>query len=372
MNSSADHGGRVDQGRESRAGGAEVGGAGSVRAAAPAFGGLRALAGCGGCAAKAPPDVVALLADVAASASRATGVPGVLVGLEPADDAAVYALDAERALVATVDFFPPIVDDPSDYGAIAAANALSDVYAMGGVPAFALAVSGFPDSVPAEVIESVARAAARVVADCGALVLGGHTIRCREPVFGLCAFGFVDPRRVWRKSGARPGDALVLSKPLGTGILVSSARPAAVGAAVAAMRETNRVAAERLRALAVGPSAVTDVTGFGLAGHAAEMAGLSGVQLRIEAARVPLLEGALAAAREGVRTSAHRRPARDAAAPVVVGAAVEPALHALLHDPQTSGGLLAAVPPGAVEALLDAGFVAIGEVAEGSARVEFH
>jgi hypothetical protein len=158
------------------------------------FAGLRSLAGCGGCAAKAPQELVALLASVAAAASGKDAA--VLAGLAPADDAAVYALDSTRALVATVDFFPPLVDDPTDYGTIAAANAVSDIYAMGGSVAFALVVSGFPGAVPTSVIAEVNRAAAAVVANCGGSVLGGHSIHCAEPVFGLCVLGFVHPERV--------------------------------------------------------------------------------------------------------------------------------------------------------------------------------
>jgi selenide,water dikinase len=339
----------------------------SVSQAASPFAGLLALAGCGGCAAKAPPDIVALLAGAAAAGAPIDG--DVLVGLAPADDAAVWRLDDERALVATVDFFPPLVEDPADYGAIAAANAISDVYAMGGELAFALAISGFPREVTAATAEAVARAAAAVVAECGGLVIGGHSIRCREPVFGLCALGFVHPQRIWRKGGARPGDVLVLSKPLGTGVLVSSRRADAARVAVTSMRATNRRAAAALRAARRPPSAVTDVTGFGLAGHAAEMAALSGVELRIDAARVPLLDLAHEIASAGVRTSAHRRASTDAGAPVRYAERVTEQLRALIRDPQTSGGLLAAVAPEDVGALAGAGFVAIGDVLPGAAAV---
>jgi selenide,water dikinase len=338
-----------------------------VSQATSPFAGLLALAGCGGCAAKAPPDLVALLAGAAAAAAPTDG--DVLVGLAPADDAAVWQLDDERALVATVDFFPPIVEDPADYGAVAAANAISDVYAMGGELAFALAISGFPGDVPPATVQTVARAAAAVVAECGGLVIGGHSIRCREPVFGLCALGFVHPQRIWRKGGARPGDVLVLSKPLGTGVLVSSRRADAARTAVASMRATNRRAAAALRAARRPPSAVTDVSGFGLAGHAAEMAALSGVELSIDAARVPLLDLAREIASVGVRTSAHRRATSDAGAPVRFTEHVPEELQALIGDPQTSGGLLAAVAPEDVGALADAGFVTIGEVQRGAPAV---
>ncbi len=335
-----------------------------------AFTGLRALAGCGGCAAKAPAELVSMLAGFAAGAGGPHA--DVLVGLTPFDDAAVYALDAERALIATVDFFPPLLDDPGDYGAIAAANAVSDVYAMGGTVAFALALAGFPSLVPDAVIAAVSRAAAEVVADCGGSVIGGHSVRCAEPVFGLCVLGFVHPQKIWRKCGAVPGDALVLSKPLGTGLLISAHRDPGLATAVASMRATNRAAAEVLRGAAIPPHAVTDISGYGLLGHAAEMAEQSDSVLRIEAARVPLFAGALEAAVAGVRTGAHRRaeqsPAASLAADVNllaridVAAAVAPALRAVLEDPQTSGGLLAAVSPSVLPALLAAGYVEIGRV----------
>ena len=286
----------------------------------------------------------------------------VLVGLAPADDAIVYQLDAERALVATVDFFPPLVDDPADYGTIAAANAVSDIYAMGGTVAFALALSGFPALVPTAVVAEVNRAAAKLVGSCGGAVLGGHTVRCAEPVFGLCVMGFVHPQRIWRKAGAREGDVLLLSKPLGTGLLLSSGEAEWLPGAIAIMRATNQAAAQALQALPLPPHAVTDITGFGLLGHAQEMAEQSNVTLQIDAAAVPLLPGTLQVAVAGVRTSAHRsRPPFPAA--------VEAALLAVLQDPQTSGGLLVAVPVEAVPPLQAAGFTAIGKVVAGPGRV---
>ncbi len=334
-------------------------------AATTTFAGLRSLAGCGGCAAKAPRDVIALLGQVAAAAGVG---PEVLVGLTPYDDAAVYALDAERALIATVDFFPPLVDDPDDYGAIAAANAVSDIYAMGGSVAFALAVSGFPAVVPADVVARVAGAAATVVRQCGGSVLGGHSIRCEEPVFGLCVLGFVHPGRIWRKFGARPGDVLMLSKPLGTGLLVSAQMPGPMAAAIASMRTTNRAAAAALQALARAPHAVTDVSGFGLAGHLEEMITQSGVSARLDAERVPLLAGALAAAQAGVRTSAHRQPLAPGSVLEFAGN-VSQELRALVTDPQTSGGLLVAVDAADFATLDSAGFTAIGTVSSGPARL---
>jgi selenide,water dikinase len=332
---------------------------GSFPVPATPFPGLRSLARCGGCAAKVPPEVVARL--TAAAGALGAADARVRVGLTPADDAAVYALDDERALVATVDFFPPVVDDPADYGTVAAANAISDVYAMGGSVAFALALSGFPDVVPREVVLAVNRAAAAVVTAAGGAVLGGHSIRCDEPVFGLCVLGFVHPARIWRKSGARPGQAIVLSKPLGTGLLLSGRTREGERTAVESMRRTNAAAAAALHALPRPPGAVTDVSGYGLLGHAHEVATQSQVRLRIAAADVPVLAGAREAAAAGVRTSAHRERAR-AAGP---GAA----RRVVLEDPQTSGGLLATVEPDDAPALAAAGFVRIGTVESGGPAV---
>ena len=335
---------------------------GNSSATSTVYRGLKALAGCGGCAAKAPASLVSLL-----SAAALTGLLDgrVLVGLSPADDAAVYAIDAERALIATVDFFPPIVDDPDDYGAVAAANAVSDIYAMGGAVAFALALSGFPEAVPSQVVSEVARAAAGVVAACGGAIIGGHSIRCAEPVFGLCVLGFAHPARVWRKSGALPGDVLMLSKPIGTGVLISQNLPRSVAVAVASMRATNQNAAVALRELAGGPHAVTDISGFGLIGHSEEMAHQSGLTMRIDSSRVPLLSGALRAAGAGVRTSMHAVSSQRLQPEVRIAGSVSEAMRALLHDPQTSGGLLAAVSPSDAARLQRRGFTSVGLVMAG-------
>lgn len=324
---------------------------------------LRALASCGGCAAKSPPELVSLLVKTAAATNLTSG--NALVGLQPADDAVVYPLNEERALVASIDFFPPVVDDPNDYGTIAAANAVSDIYAMGADVVIALTVCGFPSAVPSSVVTEVNRAAAALIAACGGAVLGGHSIRCAEPVFGLCVIGFVHPEHIWRKSGAREGDILMLSKPLGTGLLLSSQSPEYLPGAVQVMRETNRIAAAALRSPESRPHAVTDVTGYGLLGHAGEMALQSGVDLVLETRRLPLLPGALAAAAAGVKTSAHRYARSDLPD-------VDPTTLAILQDPQTSGGLLAAVPRNRVVALETAGFVRIGVARAGSGRVLVH
>ncbi len=265
----------------------------------------------------------------------------LLVGLDPADDAAVYKLDDERALVFTIDFFPPIVDDPDDFGAIAATNALNDVFAMGGVPLLALSVAALPEELPTEVVRAIFDGADRQVRAAGAILAGGHTIRDTEPKYGLAVVGTVSLDGIWPKSGAKPGDALYLTKPLGTALVLGGAKRglADIAVAVAWMRTLNREAADVLRSFS--PNAVTDVTGFGLAGHAHEMADRSGVRIVLAAERLPALDGALDAARAGVSTVGTRNN-RDFAGLEVGDAA--PELVELAHDPQTAGGLLVALP----------------------------
>jgi selenide, water dikinase len=265
----------------------------------------------------------------------------LLVGLDPADDAAVYKLDDERALVFTIDFFPPIVDDPYDYGAIAATNALNDVFAMGGVPLLALSVAALPEELPTEMVRAIFDGADAQVRAAGAILAGGHTIRDAEPKYGLAVVGTVAPDGIWPKSGAQPGDALYLTKPLGTALVLGGAKRglADLGEAVRWMRTLNRDAAELLRTFQ--PNAVTDVTGFGLLGHAHEMATRSGVQLRIEAKRLPALAGALESARAGVSTAGTRNNREYA---VVEVGDVAPDRVELAYDPQTAGGLLVSLP----------------------------
>jgi selenide,water dikinase len=271
----------------------------------------------------------------------------LLVGLDPADDAAVYKLDDERALVFTVDFFPPLVDDPADYGAIAATNALNDVFAMGGSPLLALSIVCFPEELPTETLGTILSAADERVRAAGALLAGGHTIRDAEPKYGLAVIGMVHPDGIWPKSGAQAGDALLLTKPLGTGLVLDGVRKGVLGtealeSAVATMRTLNSEAATVLRAFE--PNAVTDVTGFGLFGHAHEMAGRSGVRVRLDAAALPALGGALEAARAGVRTGGDRRNRDFAAEHVELGGAVADEVAVLGFDPQTAGGLLVSLP----------------------------
>jgi selenide,water dikinase len=323
---------------------------------------LTELTSCGGCAAKWGASLLGdLVADLAAAGD------GLLVGLAPSDDAAVVEVAPGVALVSTTDFFPPLVDDPGDYGAIAAANACSDVWAMGGDVLLALNIAAFPESLPPPVIRAIFRGAADVVTEAGGVVAGGHTIRSPEPIFGLAVQGVVTPGAQFTKGGARDGDTLVLSKPLGTGLALASGDAAALAAAVASMRRLNRAAAQALRAVGAPVHAVTDVTGFGLLGHGWEMAERSGACLIFDAARLPVLAGARAAAEAGVRTGGDARNRDYVAGHVAIDAADTAA--ALGFDPQTSGGLLAAVDPAAVGALAGAGFVPVGRVVPGPPMV---
>ena len=266
----------------------------------------------------------------------------LLVGLDPADDAAVYRLDDERALVFTIDFFPPIVDDPDDFGTIAATNALNDVFAMGGAPLLALSVAALPEELPTEVVRAIFDGADRQVRAAGAILAGGHTIRDAEPKYGLAVVGTVALDGIWPKSGAQPGDALYLTKPLGTALVLGGAKRGLVDPAEAVrwMRTLNREAADLLRLFS--PNAVTDVTGFGLLGHAHEMATRSGVRIVLDAARLPALAGALEAARAGVSTAGHAQQPRVRARRRRDG--VAPELVELAYDPQTAGGLLVSLP----------------------------
>ena len=295
------------------------------------------------------------------------GAPELLVGLAPFDDAAIVRLNDDAALVSTTDFFPPLVDDPADFGAIAAANACSDVFAMGGRVVVALNIAAFPEQLPLEAIEAILSAASATVREAGGVIAGGHTIRSPEPIFGLAVQGLVDPSDIWTKGGAEPGDVLVLSKPLGTGIVLAGGNDDAKSAAITGMRRLNRDAADELRA--IGPHAVTDVTGFGLLGHGWEMAERSGCILRFDADRLPLYAGAREAADGGTRTGGDGRNREYLEGRVRVSTTDE-SLVAIGYDPQTSGGLLAAVPAGAVGRLAGGSFTVVGEVIDGPAGVE--
>jgi selenide,water dikinase len=271
----------------------------------------------------------------------------LLVGLAPADDAAVYRLDDERAIVFTIDFFPPMIDDPSAFGAIAATNALNDVFAMGAKPLLALSVAAFPEEMANESVAAVFAAADEKVREAGGILAGGHTIRDDEVKYGLAVVGTASPEAIWRKSSAAAGDVLLLTKPLGTGIVLAAANQGVIDAgyrdgAIEQMTQLNAGAVEIIRPRE--PSAATDVTGFGLFGHTMEMAERSGVRIVLDAASMPPMRGALEAAAAGVRTGGDSRN-RDLVAGRVDTTGLDEALDILGHDPQTAGGLLVAVAP---------------------------
>ena len=274
--------------------------------------------------------------------------PRVLVDYRTADDAGVYKLDETRALVQTVDFFTPIVDDPFVYGEIAAANALSDVYAMGGRPLTALAIAGFPKELSTTVLKTIFAGGLQMLQRAGVALLGGHTVQDQEIKFGYAVTGEVSPDRIWANAGARPGDVLFLTKPIGTGIIATAlksdrAPEAAVALAIRWMRTLNRDASDALRGLPNDTvHACTDVTGFGLIGHACEVAAASGVTIDIDADNVPLIDGVLDLV-DGNIPGGGRTNAQHFAAGVRLESEVDRRVVAVLHDPQTSGGLLVSV-----------------------------
>jgi len=293
--------------------------------------------------------------------------PNVLVGFDTNDDAGVYLLSPEMAMVQTVDFFTPIVDDPFTFGQIAAANSLSDVYAMGGKPVSALSIVGFPDKGTPEILEQIIRGGLSKMAEAKCSVIGGHSIRNDDIQFGYAVTGIIHPHRVWRNVGARAGDVLLLTKAIGTGVLSTAlkkdrAAPASMQAAIASMAELNRAASEALqevqeKAGAAAPiHAVTDVTGFGLLGHAREMAlgnsegGIDAVSLEIDHSAVGYLPGALEAAREGFLPGGLKNNRDFIGDCVGFAESVPQEYRDLLFDPQTSGGLLIAFSPESADA----------------------
>ncbi|MBX3715890.1 MAG: selenide, water dikinase SelD [Burkholderiales bacterium] len=300
----------------------------------------------GGCGCKIAPGV---LEQILSKSAPGIVPKELLVGIETADDAAVYQVNETQAIVATTDFFMPIVDDPFDFGAIAATNAISDVYAMGGQPLFALALVGMPvNQLPLEVIRRILEGGESVCARAGIPVAGGHTIDSVEPIYGLVAIGLVDPRNLKRNAGARPGDRLVLGKPLGVGIYSAALKTGKLGKeGYAAMIESTtklNTPGPKLGRLP-GVHALTDVTGFGLLGHLLEICKGSGVAARIDWNALPILPGALDLAREGFSTGASKRNFAGYGEKVSLSASIDEAGKALLTDPQTSGGLLVACRP---------------------------
>lgn len=306
------------------------------------------------------------------------GHENVLVGLGVPDDAAVYRINSTTAVVATLDFFAPVVDDPYTYGAIAAANAMSDVYAMGGEVVLALNIAAFPEDLPPAVQTEVLRGGAEKVREAGGVIAGGHTVWDKEPKYGLSVLGIVHPRRMFSKAGLRPGDHLYLTKPIGTGTILSAqlqgkANAAWVHAAAESMQRLNRHAAHL--AAAADVRAATDITGFGLLGHLWEMAERSAVALELEAAAIPFLPGALECSRLDVHTGGEFRNRDWAGTNVTWAPGIDPDIAALLFDPQTSGGLLLAASPAKAKKLIAAferdgePLWRIGRVRQGAATI---
>ena len=312
---------------------------------------LTKLAKCAGCGAKVGAGTLAqLLGDLPVLRDE-----NLLVGFDKSDDASVYKISDELALVQTVDFFPPIADEPYLFGQIAAANALSDVYAMGGEPKLALNIMAVPESLPREAVHDILRGGYEKAYEAGVIITGGHSIFDTEPKYGLAVTGFVHPERVLTNSGARPGDVLFLTKPLGTGILTTAAKvsmTSAEGMALAYRLMTTLNRAARDVMLRYNVHACTDVTGFGLLGHAAEMAQGSGVELHIETSEIDIIPEALELARLGILPEGMYRN-RAFAAPHVDPGDTPLAVQDVLYDPQTSGGLLMAVDPADADALFE-------------------
>jgi selenide,water dikinase len=332
----------------------------------------------GGCGCKIAPGV---LADILSRAPQGLIPPELMVGTETADDAAVYRLNDQQALVATTDFFTPIVDDPRDFGRIAATNAISDIYAMGGTPIMALALVGMPlDKLPLEVIGAILEGGASVCREAGIPIAGGHSIDVLEPIYGLVALGLVHPQRVRRNADAQAGDVLVLGKPLGVGILSAALKKGRLDAKGYAemLRHTtqlNRVGS--VLAEIDGVHAMTDVTGFGLLGHLLEVCRGSRLMAELEMAQVPLIGTATAFAQEGLATGASARNWSGYGPQVSLGAGIAPWQQALLTDPQTSGGLLVSCASDAAHTVLArfeaAGFddaAVIGRLSAGEPRVQ--
>jgi selenide,water dikinase len=323
----------------------------------------------GGCGAKL---AKGLLAKILCGLPRLES-EDLIVGIEYADDAGVVRVSDELAIIHTVDFFPPMVDDPYTFGRIAAVNALSDVYAMGGRPLAGMNLVSYPlKALGEETLKEILRGGLSALAEAGAVLAGGHTVEGQELLYGLAVTGTVHPDRVWRNGGARPGDALVLTKPLGTGVLTTAAKaemvdPSHLSTALRWMATLNREAAEALAPLA--PRAVTDITGFGLAGHAAEMAEASAAAVEIELAALPLLPGALEAAATGLVPAGAGKNRSSIAAVLEVADGADELRVDLCLDPQTSGGLLAALAPEQAEALVRRlpGAAVVGRVTDGTA-----
>lgn len=332
----------------------------------------------GGCGCKIAPGI---LAEILKSS---TGFPipkALMVGIETSDDAAVYKLNDEQALIATTDFFMPIVDDPYDFGRIAATNAISDVYAMGGTPIMALALVGMPiNKLPIEIIGNILQGGESICAEARIPIAGGHTIDSMEPIYGLVVMGLVHPSKVKRNADAKAGDKLILGKPLGVGILSAALKKGTLDAAgyAAMIANTTKLNTPGIALSNMpGVHAMTDVTGFGLLGHTLEMSRGAGLTAKLEMSRIPLLPNVHQLAESGCVTGASGRNWASYGTSVQLADAITPVQQALLSDPQTSGGLLVACDPAVVDEVLAQfareGFAyasVIGEMTVGTAKVE--
>lgn len=315
----------------------------------------------------------AALAQVLRPLTMHTAPPELLIGLQTADDAAVYRVNDQQAIISSADFFPPVVDDPYTFGAVAAANALSDVYAMGGQVLMAINLVSWPDNLEPGILSEILRGGADIVAQAGGIIAGGHTVTDKEPKYGLAVTGMVHPERILTKGGAQPGDLLILSKPLGTGLIMTAhkqdkVQPGDLEAAIASMTRLNRQASQALVQLGKGVHAVTDITGFGLLGHAWEMASQSLVGMRFNFDSLPLLPGALHYVEEGCITGGAYRNETYLSPHVRFSERLGEVERQILWDPQTSGGLFAAIDPALWPQLAmlapDVPFWRVGEVTE--------
>ena len=305
---------------------------------------------------------------------KAEDYPNLLVGLAKADDAAVYQLNDQQAIINTTDFFPPVVDDPYDFGAIAAANALSDVYAMGGKVLFAMNLVAFPEDLDKDILREILRGGADKVAEAGGVVVGGHSVADKEPKFGLAVTGIIEPEQVKTKGGAQAGDTLILTKPLGVGIITTALKQGKttddeVAVAVESMKTLNKVSAEA--SLLANANGMTDITGFGLLGHAHEMASQADVDFNFESDKLPWLPGAMRHADAGVFPGGMGRNWVHFDPHVSFGADVSESVQKALWTPETSGGLLVSLPPESVEAFMAhcAAGVIVGHVSAGSGKI---
>ncbi len=308
---------------------------------------------------------------------HAVDYPNLLVGLNKADDAAVYQLNGEQAIINTTDFFPPIVDDPYDFGAIAAANALSDVYAMGGKVLFAMNLVAFPVDLDMAILREILRGGADKVKEAGGVIVGGHSVQDKEPKYGLAVTGIIEPSQVKKKGGAQAGDVLLLTKPLGVGIVTTALKrdmttDEEVAVAVESMKTLNKVAAEA--ALAANASGMTDITGFGLLGHGYEMAGQANVEFHIDSDKLPFLPGSVAYGEQGVFPGGMGRNWTHFDPHVTFADTVPDYLQKMLWTPETSGGLLVSVAPDQVDTYMAhcPSAVVVGNVKAGDSHIFVH